>query len=354
MKRYLLLIFIIFIKLSVNAQTLGGKASYQFLKLSPSPQISALGGMNISNHSEDLNLTFNNPAILSDKMHSHLTANFNSMYSGISNYSLMQAYTHPKIATNFALGIIYLNYGNIVETDAAGNLLGALRPRDFSLQLSASRKYLEKWHYGATLKYIGSNYGIVRSSAIATDVGISFHDSSHSLRIGLVASNMGLVLKPYQVANTDELPFDLVIGISKKLEKAPVQFSLTAHHLHRFDILYDDTTFNMSINADNASNKKITFEKLFQHFVFSTQIMIGKYLEISAGYNFLRRRELKIYNVPSGLVGFSLGAGALFPKFQVRYARTYFQNTNAYNQLGINLPLNKFIGFGKWGEKAGW
>jgi hypothetical protein len=354
MKSCLLFLLLFLIGITPNAQTLGGRASYQFLKLSPSPQISALGGINTSNISEDLSLVFNNPSALTKQMHSDLSANFNSMYTGIGHYSFMQAYTNPKIETNFALGIIYLNYGNTVETDASGNILGALRPRDFSLQITASRKYLSKWNYGITMKYIHSNYGIVRSSAIAADVGLTFYDSSRLFKMGLVASNMGLILKPYHTSGTDELPFDLVFGISKKLEKAPLQFSLTAHHLHRFDILYDDTTFNNSILANNASNNKFTFEKLFQHIILSTQVSIGKYIELTAGYNFLRRRELKIENISSGLVGFSLGAGAIFPKFQIRYARTYFQNTDAYNQLGINLSLNKFVGFGKWGEKVGW
>ena len=346
--------FLIAVPCSLFAQTLGGGSAYQFMKLSPSPQVAALGGINISGMSEDLSLAFNNPAHLSKEMHSQLSANFNNLYSDVKQYSLIQAYSHPGIKTNFSFGINYINYGNTIETDAAGNVMGALRPRDFSFQVSASRKYLEKWTYGATLKFINSNYGIVRSSAFATDIGVVFRDSVNLLQMSLVAMNMGAIFKQYQSGQPEELPFDVVFGISKKLEKAPIQFSLTAHHLHRFDILYDDTLFNNSIGAPNNQNRKFTFEKLFQHFIFSTQITIGKYIEVNAGYNFLRRRDLRIYNVPSGLVGFSFGIGALFPKFQIRYARTYMQNTTGLNQLGINLPLNKYFGFGKWGERAGW
>jgi hypothetical protein len=337
-----------------ETQTLGGKSAYSFAKMPASPQVMALGGINISNRSEDVSLAFTNPALLSASMHSNLALNFNSLYDGISQYGFMQAFTHPRLKTNFAVGINYLNYGNMTEADASGMITGSFRPRDYSIQLSASRKYLDKWTYGATIKYLHSSYGLYRSSAIAADVGLLYADTSSFLQIGLVAKNMGSILRNYQTGVEEELPFDLVLGISKKLEKAPVQFSLTAHHLHRFDILYDDTLFNNSIGAPNASAGKFTMEKLFQHLVFSTQIMIGKYLEVSAGYNFLRRRELRIYNVSSGLVGFSLGAGVIFPKLQIRYARSYLQNTTAFNQLGINLPLNKYIGFGKWGEKNGW
>jgi hypothetical protein len=124
--------------------------------------------------------------------------------------------------------------------------------------------------------------------------------------------------------------------------------------LHRFDILYNDSAFNNLTGTKNAQPGAFSFEKLFQHFVFSTQIMIGKYLEVNAGYNFLSRTELRISNVANGLVGFSMGAGVLFPKMQIRYARTFMQNTTGFNQLGINLPLNKYFGLGKWGEQQGW
>jgi hypothetical protein len=204
------------------------------------------------------------------------------------------------------------------------------------------------------MKFIQSNYGVMRSSAMAMDVAVMYKDTAHFLQVSVVAKNMGIVFKPYIKNNAEELPFDLVLGISKKLEKAPIQFSVTAHHLHRFDILYNDTLFNDQIGAKNANPGKFTLEKLFQHIVFSTQIMIGKYLEVNAGYNFLRRSELRLYNVANGLVGFSLGAGAMFPKLQIRYARTFLQNTTGYNQLGINLPLNKYFGLGKWGEEKGW
>jgi hypothetical protein len=354
MNKYFIFLYLIFVASKIYAQTLGGSSSYQFLRLTPSTQEAALGGINITNNTMDLSMAYNNPSLLSKEMHSQLSANFNNLYAGIKNYHLMMAYSHPEIATNFAIGLHYLNYGNTIQTDPSGNVMGSFNPRDFSLQLMASRQYLTRWTYGATLKFIHSNYGLVRSSAMAMDIAVAYADTTNFLQMSVVAKNMGVVLKPYNSDNLEELPFDLVVGISKKLDKAPVRFSLTAHHLHRFDILYNDTAFNNQVGAKNASPGKFTIEKLFQHIVFSTQLMIGKYLEVNAGYNFLRRSELRLYNVANGLVGFSMGAGVMFPKIQIRYARTFMQNSTGYNQLGVNLPLNKYFGLGKWGEQQGW
>jgi hypothetical protein len=47
-----------------------------------------------------------------------------------------------------------------------------------------------------------------------------------------------------RATEVEELPFDPTFGITKKLKNAPLSFSFTAHHLHQFDIRYNDTVFN--------------------------------------------------------------------------------------------------------------
>lgn len=354
MQRVLLFLLLVVTGYSLAAQTLGGSSTYNFLRFPASPQLSALGGINVAQSTNDVSLTVQNPALLHKDMHSQASFNFNSLYDGVKNYHWVQGFHHPKLNTNFAASVLFFDYGSITQTDASGNSFGTVRPRDFAVQLTASRQYLERWHYGLSVKYLSSNYGLYRSSAIAANAGVVYKDSANLLQIGLVAMNMGGQLKRYNDAVAEELPFDVVFGIYKQLEKAPIRFSLTAHHLHRFDILYNDTLFNNENGFRNPSSKKFTFEKLFQHFVFSTQLLIGQRVEVTVGYNYLRRSELRITNVPNGLTGFSLGVGAILPKLQLRYARSYFQNNTAYNQIGLNLPLNQYFSLGKWGEKVGW
>lgn len=353
MFRTVFLLCFLFFSINLFAQTLGGRSAYNFIRFPASAQLAALGGINITNQSNDLSLAFQNPAQLDSLMSTQMVANFNSLYAGVKNVHWMLAYRHPVLKTNFAASVFYFDYGNTVQTDASGNIQGNYKPTDYVIQLTASREYLEKWKYGIAFKFLGSNYGIYRSSAIAADVGILFRDTSNLLQASVVVLNMGSQLKRYNPSVPEELPFDLQIGISKRLAKAPIQFSFTAHHLHRFNIFYNDTLFNND-NGISNSGKKFTMDKLFRHFVFSTQIIIGKRVEVTAGYNYLRGKELNINNAANGLTGFSLGIGMLLPKLQLRYARTYFQNNIAYNQLGLNIPLNKYFGLGDWGEKIGW
>jgi hypothetical protein len=343
-----------FFSLQVTAQTLGGNTVFNFLKLPNTAQLSALGGINVSQTSNDVGLAFNNPALLKPEMHSQMNAVFNGFYAGISSYHLSLAYHHQKLNTNFLWGLTYFNYGSTTETDAAGNILGSFHPNDWVMQVSASRRYLEKWNYGATLKFISSNYGQYNSNGLAFDVGVLYHDTANLFSASLLVKNMGFQLKKYDGTDPGDLPFDLEIGATKRLEKAPFGFSFTAHHLQEFNISYNDTTFNNENGFPNASDKKFTFDKLFRHVVIATTIYLGDKVEITAGYNHLRRQELKIGNGGNGLNGFSLGAALVLEKLQVRYTRTNYQNNTAYNQFGLNMTLNKYFSLGKFGEKIKW
>jgi hypothetical protein len=336
------------------AQTIGGSSTFNFLKLSNTPQLTGLGGVNVSQTSGDVGMAFYNPSLLTGKMHAQMNAVFNDFYAGITAYHLSLGYHNEKLNTNFLWGLHYLNYGSIRETDASGNLYGELHPADWVLHVSAARSYLEKWNYGATLKFISSNYGQYTSNAVAVDAGVLFHDSAKLFSASVLAKNMGFQFKKYS-AGGEDLPFDLVAGLTKRFSNAPFGFSITAHHLHQFDIRYNDTSFNNeNVFGQNNANKKFGFDKFFRHIVIASQIYIGDKLEVSLGYNHLRRKELSVGEAGNGLNGFSLGVGALFSKIQVRFARAYYQNNTAYNQLGLNLQLNKYFGLGKFGEKIGW
>lgn len=167
-----------------------------------------------------------------------------------------------------------------------------------------------------------------------------------------MVKNLGVQLKKYS-GEREELPFDMQAGITRRLAKAPFSFSLTAQRLHQYDILYNDTVFNNANGYPNAP-AKFSVGKLLDHLVLGTTIHIHEKLEVQAGYNFLRRRELNVGKAGNGLNGFSVGAAVLLGKLSIRYARAYYQSAAAYNQIGLNLPLNQYFNLGKSGEKNGW
>jgi hypothetical protein len=320
------------------SQTLGGNAAYNFLQLPNTPQLSALGGINVSTISNDAGMAFNNPSLLREDMHGQLHVSFNNMYAGVKNYHSMFAYRYDKWKTNFAAGVHFIDYGTIPQTDPSGNILGSFHPTDYVVQVEASRKYAEKWYYGISIKFINSNYGIYQSNAVAMDAGVSYYDTARLFQVSLAMKNMGTQLKKYINSRGDDLPFDIEAGFTKRLANAPVQFSVTAHHLHQFNILYNDTAFNNSNGFDqNNEDKSITPDKIFRHLVISSQVFVGNKIELTLAYNYLLHKELVIANTANGFTGLSFGAGVLFRKIQIRYARNHYQNNTGYNQLGLNL-----------------
>jgi len=328
---------------AANAQVLGGKNVFSFLDLPVAPQVAALGNSNVSLQNNDIALSTLNPALLRSSMHQHLQVNYTNYFAGIQYAHALYGYHSQKYQTTFAGGIQYIGYGSITQTDATGQVEGTFRPRDMALELTASRRYLERWYYGISLQYVYSGYQQYRASGLVLHFGLTYQDTAHHWQAGLVARNMGLQLKTYTKGVQEPLPFDLQIGISKKLADAPLQFSATIHHVHQFDVRYADPDFTegtiISDGDTTASNN--TADKIFRHFILAAQWEIGRYIELTAAYNHLRRQELGLPQ-QKGMSGFSGGVGIITRRLQLRYARSWYQRSEALNQLGINLPLSEW------------
>jgi hypothetical protein len=323
-----------------NSQNLGGLSTYNFLKLAPAPQLSALGGTVVSIFNNDASLSYSNPALLQTNQDKNLYANINFMYGGIKQMYVNYTKHTPKRNINWNASINFINYGKVAQTDASGNTLGNFSPNDFNAQLSFSKRYLKKWQYGATAKLVGSNYAPYQSYAVVIDFGVTYTDSSQLLKAGAVFKNIGFQIKKYANGSSEALPFDFQLGVSKKLERAPLQFIFTATNMYQFDIRYADTIFENELNG-TVKKGKFTLDKLFRHFILATQIYPSKNMELTISYNYLRRRELGLFNIGSGITGFSFGVGFLFNAYQFRFAKAFYQNTKAYNQIGLGINFNK-------------
>jgi hypothetical protein len=342
-KLFLPLFLVWFFSFKTAGQTLGGNAAYNFIKLPSSPLLAATGGVNVSYKAGEVGLTSNNPALLQPEVSKQVNVSFNAFLASTKAYSLTGAWYAEKIKTTFGGHVSYLDYGTMPNTDAAGNVIGEFRPVDYVAQVSAAKQYLEKWTYGLALKFIHSSYGTYRSSAAAADVGVLYTDSANGISASVVVKNMGAQLKTY-ASETEELPFDLQAGITKRLLKAPFGFSVTAQQLQTFDILYRDTVFNRDNNLTSSSSAAT---KIFIHLIFAMHLYLGQNIEANVGYNALQRQELSVGNEGNGLTGFTAGLRLRFPKLQVLYARSAYQRGVASNQIGITMHLDKLFGLGQ-------
>lgn len=319
-----------------TAQTLGGSSAFNFLRLQLHPQAGALGGRNVSHFGADLAMLSENPSLLRKSHHAVISANFTSLAPTVTGLYAAGAYHLEKKATTLALGITHLGYGEQPETDASGNILGTFRAYDQMLGVTVSRKYNKKWYYGSTLKFINSRYGAYASQGLALDIGLNYDDEERMIQFGFAAKNMGIQVKSYGNRKED-LPFDLVVGMTKQLEKAPIRFSLTGQRMHQFDLLYNDTLFN---ETNFGSQPKTSLgTKIFSHLVIGADIMVGEKIVLTGGYNILRRRELRIQNIASGLTGFSYGFNLHLQRLRFYYARTHYQSSLSHHQISFSFNL---------------
>ena len=329
MRLWLYLLFMMHLGAGLRAQRAGGDAVYPFLRLPAGALAAALGDINVSVPVNDISLASQNPALFREAMDGQLSASFNSFSREVRALHLAGGLHHAASATNVGVAVRYLGYGELAATDAGGNETGSFRPRDYVASMFASRRYGQRWQYGATLHYIGSQYGIYRSAALAMDIGIHYNDSSRQFQAGLVMKHMGFQLRSYSGEGKENLPFDLQAGVSKRLANAPLQFSLTARELHRL-ILFE---------ADSNSNGRV--DQVLQHLIVAGQFYVAERVELTAAYNHLRRSELRIANAANGLTGISLGVGVLLPRLQLRYARSNMSRTRGWNQVALTLQLKR-------------
>lgn len=359
MLKHILTATLLLITVASSAQVVGGTRAMEYLRLPNSPHISALGGINVANADKDIAFALQNPSLMRSGLHNNLGLNYNFFNSGIGIANMQYGYHLPDIKTSFLMGMQYLSYGKFTQTDNLGNQLGEFQANDFAFTLGASRQYLNRWRYGASIKFANSTLYDKSSYALLADVGVTYIDTANLITVGAVAKNMGATLKRYNPANRAEpLPFDLQIGITKRFKYVPLRLMATAHHLYQWDIRYDDPANqqnnNLFGNADSNAKEKTYFtDKLFRHFIFGAELLIGKRLLVSASYNHLRRSELVIKD-KTGMAGFAFGLGVDLNKFQIHFAQSYYHIAGAYNEIGLNIALNKLTGIGKLGDKIHW
>ncbi len=335
----------------LRAQVTGGMYAFEYLRMSNSPYISALGGIAPANPDRNVSLALQNPSLLRPSFHKQASLNYNAFYGGIHIANVQYAHHLDKSKTDVAIGVQYLNYGQLDYNDIYGNTNGTFNAADYSINLSASRQYLEKWRNGMTLKWAHSMLGDVSGSAVLGDFGISYFDTVKLITIGAVAKNIGFTAKRFNPNYVAEpLPFDLQLGITKQL-------FVVAHHLNRWNIRYDnpaDKVKNIFVQEDTtAPEKKYFGDKFFRHLNFGAEIIFAKRVTFSAAYSHLRRKENGVDN-SQGAAGFSFGLSVELNKMQIRYGRSYYGSSGAYNEFGFNLQLDKFISKKTSAESLGW
>lgn len=291
------------------------QTAYNFLRLPVSAHVAALGGNNITITDDDPTMIFHNPAMLGGVSDKSLNLNYMTYMEGtmVGSASFVRAWGDRG---TWGVSASYMDYGSMRQTTADNIQTGEFSAKDIMLGGSVAYSLSTLFTGGITAKIISSSIAGYNSMAVAVDLGINYFDEAQGLSLSAVARNLGGQIDAYD-EDFEKIPFDLQVGISKKMAMAPLRFSATLNNLHDWD---DSFIHHLAIGAD---------------------IFLSDNIYIAGGYNFRRNKEMRISDSEgesSHGAGLSFGGGVQLERFKLNVA--YAKYHVSVSSLLINVSYS--------------
>ena len=327
---------------------IGGATTYNFLRLASSWRTTALGEINVTTIDYDPTTQLSNPASLNPLMSRE--ASFSTMvYPGGVNYgNACYVQDFGKRGT-YGMGVQYINYGSISETDESGTILRPnLSCNEINIYGGGSYRFGRIFSAGMNVKFIGSWLDGYNSYGLAADMGVSVNDTAHGIVASIVAKNIGGQLTPYSFGSghREPIPFDMQAGFSVKFKGFPVRFHLTFHDLQRWDIRYSDpaSAVQNSLLGDTVKTSKAAAatDEFFRHMIIGAELSIKKVVFLDFSYNDERRQEYKQSSRRS-IAGFAIGIGVHVKMITVGIALSPMPLNNTLAQFTLTVNTGGFV-----------
>lgn len=348
MLKYSLPAFLFMLSTTLFSQT-GGDNIWDFLSTPVSARSAALGGQQISIYDNDLNFVYNNPSLLNPSMSSQISLNYIDYLADIRSAYVSYARSFDKCG-NFGIGLHHIDYGEFIEADIYGNILGTFNSvYDYSINAYYSRALIDSMLFvGGTLKAIGSKYEYWNSFGMAMDASITYYNPERLFTAALVMKNLGTQFDTYYSGGDREpLPFQIQLGISQRLKHAPFRLSVLGQLLEHPDLLYQ-TEEDAEQSVDPITGEIIQESKfaefgdnLLRHTVFGLEFLPMENFHFRIGYNHKRRKELAIPD-KLGFSGISWGFGLRVYKIYFDFGHATYHLAGATNHFSIRVNLNEF------------
>jgi len=312
----------------------GGIRIFEFLEVSPTAQITALGRQQValgydSTRVQEVTQFLFNPALNQSELHQQISIHYTPYYADISQVSLGYSY-HQEAVGTFGLALQYLNYGSLEGLDAAGLPTGNFSAQDFAVVMNYSHE-MRPFRLGGNLKWVNSQISGYAATGLLADISGVFRHPTQDLTVALVFSNFGILLQDELSASIRELPTDVKIGVSVKPQFMPFRFHLTAHRLIRgYDYWVED------------GNELGVGGQILRHLSFGSELLLSPNFQVRVGYNHLTRSALQLQQTAGG-AGLTLGLMFRTSTFRVDFSRAALHAAGAYNQFSLSLDLNQLF-----------
>ena len=318
---------------------IGGKNTYQFLNLPVSPEISSLGGKNITSYTSNPSHVLANPSLINFDMHHQLSANYMNYFADVNYGTASYANDVGRRTQVIQAGITYIDYGRFEGFDETGNSIPEFGGQEAALSVGYARRIERtRFYVGGNLKLISSHLEQYSSFATGLDLGVSYIHKEWDLIVSGVVRNLGVQLKPFNDVK-ESMPLEVIVGISQKLKKAPIRWHITLENLQEWNIAFrnnarDEEDLNGNVVPDDPG----FINNVFRHTILGAELFPDGGFSLQLGYNFRRGEELRIQDQRSfsGLTG---GISIRFNKFRFSYSYAQFNRAASSSFFGLNINL---------------
>lgn len=321
------LIFSLFLSGIVSfAQT--GTNVYPFLNIPVSARQAALGGDVISIRDYDVAFAIANPSLLNKDSDKQLSVNATA-YLADSKYGTIAYARDLDNGHMVTVNARYMSYGNIPRTDESGFEMGEFSASDVAVGGGYAYQFEEDWTIGGGLNFITSKIDTYTSSALAGNLGVTYHNKKNKEVASVVIRNFGYQFKSFNGVR-ENLPFRIDLGYTKIIKDFPLAVTITAHDLQEFDI-----SSQYNLNGQEVGIGR----KIFDHFSLGAELFPEKGFNVRLGYNVKRGNELAVAD-QRNFSGLSAGFGLKISKFRIDYAHVRYHNSSNVNQIGVSVDLS--------------
>jgi hypothetical protein len=288
--------------------------TFDFLRLDGSARAGALGGSFVSNN-DDADVIFYNPAGIDLLEGNPASFSFVKHLMDI-NLATLSYSTEIENIGRFGAAIKYINYGSFEGSDEFGNRTGEFGAGEMAFVIGYANQLDENFYYGANAKFIYSGIETRSSTALAVDLGLHYAIPDKNWNFGFSVLNLGGQISKYY-NTTEDLPLDISVGVSKKLENLPLRLSVDFHKLNE---------------------KRDDFVQKFKAFNIGAEFTLSKVMKLRFGYNNERRSEFKI-GTTAGIAGFNIGLGVKVSDYQFDYGYSSLGLIGGLHRIGISTSL---------------
>lgn len=344
-KSYIPVILLVTLMLAapiVKAQS-GGSTTFDFLNLSNSARMAALGGVALSLPDNDITLTYANPSLIVPENHNQIGLSFVDYFSDV-NYGLAQYGRTFNNLGSFVATMQFINYGTFTRMSNQEVNLGTYTANELAFNVGWGRRLDSSFSIGANVKGIYSSFDTYTASGLAVDVAGTWHLENYNYMVSIIARNLGIQLSGYTDGVTEKLPFELQLAMSKRLKHVPLTFSLVITNLQKWDLAYDGK-YNVEVDPITGENRTTGSlsgfaDELMRHVVIGAELQPFRSFRIQVAYNYKRRQEMKIMDKVS-TTGFSWGFGFRAYGFMFSYARSAYHLAGSPNHITITTSLGE-------------